>query len=68
MRYWLLLTVLLASFALQTGCGRGMAYTASERAHRREKVREIESRQLVDDWDMFWLNDRPLRTTRWPVD
>lgn len=68
MRSWALLVTLLATVAISSGCGSGMAMSESERRHQREKVFETDMKQLVDDWDMIWLNDRPLRTSPWSTE
>ena len=68
MKRWAILMALGVLAAIQAGCGDGMAYTARERQHRAEKILENEMKQMVDDWDLFWLNDRRLRTTAWTTD
>ena len=68
MRAWVLMATLLATITLATGCGSGMALTASERRHRSDKIFENDMKQLVDDIDMFLLNDRPLRTSSWSIE
>jgi hypothetical protein len=38
-----------------------------ERITRLDRVAETDAQLFVDDWDMFWLNDRPTYLTRWYV-
>lgn len=66
-RVFLLLAVtcILASLA---GCGDGVAVTRSERQERHRRILDADLRQLNDDWDVLWLNDRPSRLTEWKVE
>ena len=68
MRRWLIPAMLLATVGFQTGCGSGMAYDSRERQHHARKILENDLKQLVDDWDLLWLNDQNLRTSRWSVE
>ncbi len=65
---WTMLATLVATMALQTGCGDGMAYTRRERQHRARLNFENDMKQLADDVDLFLLNDQHLRTSRWSVE
>lgn len=68
MRRWVLLAMLAAMTILSSGCGSGMALSESERRNRFERVFENDMKQLVDDIDRFFLNDRPLRTSTWSTE
>lgn len=49
------------------GCGPGLADTEHQRKLRHKHIADVGSRQFVDDWDHFWLMDRPSRLTYWHV-
>lgn len=36
-----------------------------ERLTRIDRVFETDAQGFTDDWDLFWLNDRPTYLTRW---
>ena len=66
------ITVVFAAIAvLSCGCASrdmpGMADTQLERQVRINSVKDTQRRQLVDDWDLFWLQDRPSRLSQFPV-
>jgi len=61
MKRLVLLSTLLAMMILATGCGDGMAITRRERQERHKRIFESDMKQIVDDWDSFWLNDREGR-------
>lgn len=61
-----LLALCGAAIAASSGCGRVDNF--DERHHRIMQVWEHDLRALNDDWDSFWLVDRPSRLTRYPVD
>ena len=61
MKRLLLLSVLLVSMILVTGCGDGLLADRRERQERHKRILENDLKQIVDDWDAFWLNDRPGR-------
>ena len=64
MKKLLALTVLLAAFI--GGCGLAdMNY--SQRSGRYRNAVQINSRQIVDDFDYFWLAERPSHLTYWYV-
>ena len=63
MRAISLVSALLALAAL-TGC-HGMVKSYDERKNTYAQVLESDMRQLVDDWDTFWLADREYRMTEW---
>jgi hypothetical protein len=65
MKRWIILAALLASFLLQSGCGDGVAYTRRERQHRWAEFFEDDMEMLNSDIDLFMLNDRPSRLSRW---
>ena len=69
MKRLMLLAALLGTMLFQVGCaGDGIAYTSEERAERHRKIRESDQKQLRDDWDLLWLKDRELRTSRWIIE
>jgi len=61
MKRLVLLSVLLVAMILATGCGDGVAVTRRERQERHKRIFESDMKQIVDDWDAFWLNDREGR-------
>jgi len=77
----LLTTVLLALFVMSmtlalTGCEMGysprsgmvtMMESDRDRNQRIARFQEIECRELVEDWDYFWLIDEPSQLTPWYV-
>ena len=68
MRRWVMLAMLVAVMLLETGCGPGVAYSARDRRERARRIFENDMKQLADDWDLLWLNDQNLRTSRWSVE
>jgi len=60
-----LLLVLLFVGMLVAGCG--MAHTPRERRLRRRNVHRYGFRQIMDDWDYFWLVDEPSNLTRYDI-
>lgn len=62
MKRMLVLLVLLAG--MMTGCA-GMVSTPKERDRRYRTILNSDMHQIVDDWDYFWLADRPLYLTYW---
>jgi len=67
MRRWILLMALGALIWATTGCGDGVARTRRERAEMHKRVFENDMKQINDDWDEFWLMDRPGRLSWWRV-
>jgi hypothetical protein len=63
MKRLVLLSVLLVAMILATGCGEGIAITRRERQERHKRILENDWKQINDDWDSFWLNDREGRLT-----
>jgi len=61
MKRLLLLSGLLVSMILATGCGEGVAISRRERMERHKRILENDWKQINDDWDSFWLNDREGR-------
>lgn len=61
MMRWAILVALLVSFLASAGCGDGVALTRRERAQQHRRIYEMDMKQLNDDWDSFWLMDRPSR-------
>ena len=48
-----------------SGCG--LADTENQRKLRYKHVVDANTRMLIDDWDHFWLMDRPSKLTHWHV-
>jgi hypothetical protein len=63
MRTWLLLG-LLGLVALGTGCAT-VTMTSEENLAMTRNHAELEMREIGDDWNMIWLNDRQNRLSRW---
>jgi hypothetical protein len=60
----LVLFASLAALAFSIcGCGDGTAESKRERQERYKRVMNNEMKQINDDWDSFWLMDRPSRLT-----
>ena len=68
MKRLVLLSTLLAMMTLATGCGDGVAITRRERQERHKRILESDWKQINDDWDAFWLNDREGRLTWFQVE
>lgn len=67
MRRWLLATAILAACGFQMGCGDGVAMTRAERQQSYKRGLERDMQMLNDDIDLFLLNDRPSRLSRFRV-
>ncbi len=59
----MLLLALLALGFFVTGCG--VVDTYAQRERRYCYITEYNLREAVDDWDYFWLADRPSYMTYW---
>ena len=68
MKRLVLLSALLVAMILATGCGEGVAITRRERQERHKRILENDWKQINDDWDAFWLNDREGRLSWWRVE
>ncbi len=44
-----------------------MAMSPEERLNRRAQTWDVNVRQIPDDWDAFWFDDRPMRMSIYPV-
>ncbi len=44
-----------------------LALSNEMRANRKAIVWDVNARQINDDWDHFWLEDRPVRLNRLPI-
>lgn len=64
-----LLILLLVIGPVLAGCSRnsGLVESSDERNQRLAAVSDIHERQLVDDWDEFWLYDENLHLSDWHV-
>jgi hypothetical protein len=69
MKRLVILATLASMMAIWAGCasGDGVGITSAEREERHRRVRDFDKRSFNDDWDLFWLNDRPSRLTEWKV-
>jgi hypothetical protein len=61
----LLVAMLLSLGILLGGCT--MTETPTERNQRIVRGADIQSREMVEDWDVFWLVDRPTYLSPWYV-
>jgi len=65
MKKFLGLLIVLAGLFL-TGCGlTNKSYAQRERRYR--NITDLQARMIVDDFDTFWLADRPTYLTYWYV-
>jgi len=64
MKRMALLLVLLVSSCL-AGCG--LVHTRQERHRRFKTISALQARMIVDDWDYFWMVDRPSYLTQWHI-
>ncbi len=64
MKKLLILSVLVACICM-SGCS--MTETTGERFQRYGNIVDIQSRQMTEDWDYFWLMDRPSNLSPWHV-
>ncbi len=55
---------LLVGIAASFGC-EGVVKNFDERMNQYGQTLNMDTRQLVDDWDYLWLADRQYRMTRW---
>jgi len=62
-RLLILLALVVATF--MSGCGPGLVDSGSERSRRIRNVMALEARQINDDWDSFWMVDKPSRMSYW---
>ena len=63
MKRLVLLTILAGALTLTFGCGDGMSITGRERQERYKQILDSDMKQINDDWNSFWLMDRPSRLT-----
>jgi len=64
-RLLILLALLVGTF--MSGCAAGLVDSGPERSRRIRNTWALELRQMNDDWDSFWLVDKPSRMTYWHV-
>lgn len=62
-KLWVIAVLMIGG--LLVGCG--MVDNYPQRVNRYKNESNYNSRQFVDDFDFFWLADRPLELTEWPV-
>ncbi|KPK84440.1 MAG: hypothetical protein AMJ81_05545 [Phycisphaerae bacterium SM23_33] len=58
----MVLLILLAA-AFLAGCGMVDSY--GEREQRYKNITDMQLRMAVDDWDYFWLAERPSYLSYW---
>jgi hypothetical protein len=58
-----LVFALLLLVGIMSGCG--LVSTYPERERRYAAITNMNLREAVDDWDTFWLYDRPSYLTYW---
>jgi len=63
MKKLLTVIILMVLGCMLVGCTT--AENPWQHAQRHQLQKEIQSRQLVEDFDMFWLCDHPSRLTKW---
>jgi len=68
MKRFAFLALILASLLATTGCGDGVMDSRVERQERYERILKNDMKQLNDDWDLFWLMDKPSRLTKHHVE
>ena len=61
-----LLLVLVGGLFATTGC-ETPAYSGQENLHNLNRNYGYDLRQMTDDWNFLWLQDRPSRLTTWGV-
>jgi hypothetical protein len=64
-KLFMLLTLLIAVFLV--GCQHGLVHSYGERKQRYRAIADLQNRMAVDDFDFFWLADRPTYLTYWYV-
>jgi hypothetical protein len=62
-RLWVI--VLLTVGAFLAGCGAGVVDTHQQRKLRYKHGLDLQARQIIDDFDYFWLAERPMELTEW---
>lgn len=65
MKRWIVSAILIGTMASFFGCGDGVAYSRREREHRWRTYFEDDMKMINDDFDLFMLNDRPSRLSKW---
>lgn len=66
MRFAFLTFGLVLGLSLLSGCN-GVVQDYADRQNTYRQALDMDTRQLVDDWDGIWLADRKYRLTRWEV-
>ncbi len=63
----LILLLILVVGPVLAGCSNnsGMVDSSEERNRRLSAVSDINERQVVDDWDEFWLYDQNIKLSEW---
>ena len=61
-----LIALLAGALFAATGC-ETPGYTATENARIISRNYNYDLRQMTDDWDYLWLQDKPSRMTTWTV-
>ena len=63
MKRFACLALILASVLATVGCGDGVMDSRVERQERYKRIISNDMKQINDDWDLFWLMDKPTRLT-----
>jgi uncharacterized protein YceK len=61
MKRLIVLVALLGAFL--AGCG--LVHSHEERKRRYKSITQLQARMIMDDWDYFWLAERPSYLTYW---
>ena len=61
----LLLVGLVAMLLTATNGCSSVTDTPEEIKATQKQMYDLDFRQMTDDWNYFWLVDRPYRLTRW---
>ena len=61
----LLLVGLVAMLLTATNGCSSVTDTPEEIKATQKQMYDLDARQMTDDWNYFWLVDRPYRLTRW---
>jgi hypothetical protein len=61
-----LLALLAGALFAAAGCATP-GYTATENARIAQRNMSYDLLQMTDDWNYFWLYDKPSRMTTWTV-
>lgn len=46
---------------------RTVAMTADQRRNQKARAHHLNKRQIIDDWDLFWLQRDPMKMSKYPI-